>query len=551
MTRPLAILGGSVVDVDGCGVRRADVVIRDGLVAEMRSPGTAPSGCDAIDASGAYVIPGLIDAHVHIESSHLIPSRFGSLVASFGTTTAVCDPHEIVNVAGEAGLDFMLADAKASPCDLLFMLPSCVPATSLETSGAVLSAADTARLFRQHPELLGLAEMMDVNGVLDGDPDVIGKINAARKLGKLVDGHFPFGTGEKLRRYAGAGITSDHESVSAKEAIEKVACGMTVFIRHGGSARNLQAVLPAVAKAGFHSFCFCLDDATATHLVEAGGDILPIVRAAVSLGLDPVEAVAMATANPARHFGLSDRGAVREGLKADLAIVRDLSGFELIRVLKDGRTIPTRPRLPSPPSVPEVMSSVRPRGLDLRFPKPPKGAHVARVIQVLPTEITTPLIEVPVAEAPRLAHLAVVCRHGGRGGTAYGLAEGTGLVRGAVAQTIAHDSHNIIVIGANDADMRLAARRLAEIGGGVAVAISGSIVGEFPMPYGGLMTDLPPRAAVRAECALLAAIRRTGMDLPSPVTTLAFLSLPVIPELKITDLGLVDVPHGRFVDLYA
>jgi adenine deaminase len=196
------------------------------------------------------------------------------------------------------------------------------------------------------------------------------------------------------------------------------------------------------------------------------------------------------------------------------------------------------------------MSSVRPRGLDLHFPKPPKRARVARAIKVLPTEITTPSIEVPVADTPRLARLAVVCRHGGGGGTAYGLAEGTGLVRGAVAQTIAHDSHNIIVVGANDADMRLAARRLAEIGGGVAVALSGSIVGEFPMPYGGLMTDLPPRA-VRAERALLGAIRRTGMDLPSPVTTLAFLSLPVIPELKITDLGLVDVTRERFVDLYA
>lgn len=551
MTRPLAIIGGNVVDVDRCDVRRADVIVRDGLVAEIRRPGPTPTGCDIIEASGAFVIPGLINAHIHVESSHLVPSRFGSLVVSFGTTTAICDPHEIVNVAGEAGLVFMLSDAKASPCDLRFMLPSCVPATSLETSGATLTAADTARLFQRHPELLGLAEMMDVPGVLAGNPETTGKIDAARRLGKRVDGHFPFGSMEELRRYAAAGISSDHESVSAEDALEKVACGMSVFIREGGSARNLKAVLPAVTDRNFRSFCFCTDDATVAHLLKARGDMLPVVREAASSGLDPVHAVAMATANPARHYALSDRGSVREGLKADLAIVRDLKGFELVGVIKDGRPIRTRHRLPAPSNVPKVMSSVQPRGVGgLRFPAPPKRAQKARVIQVLPTEITTPMAEVPVADLPRLSRLAVVSRYGRRGGTAYGLAQGTGLARGAVAQTIAHDSHNIIVIGADDANMRLAVQRLKEIGGGVVVSLAGAIIGEFPMPYGGLMTDLAPRAAARAEHALLRAIRRTGIDLPSPITTLAFLSLPVIPELKITDLGLVDVPRGRFVDLY-
>lgn len=551
MTRPLAIIGGNVVDVDRCRVRRADVIVREGLIEEIRRTGTTPAGCAVIDASGAFIIPGLINAHIHIESSHLVPSRFGSLVASFGTTTAVCDPHEIVNVAGEAGLEFMLSDAKASPCDLLFMLPSCVPATTLETSGATLSAADTERLFDRHPELLGLAEMMDVPGVLSRDPETIGKIDAARRIGKRVDGHFPFGSREELRRYASAGITSDHESVSAEDALEKVACGMSVFIREGGSARNLKTVLRAVTDKNFRSFCFCTDDATVAHLLKAGGDMLPIVREAASSGLDPVLAVAIATANPARHYALSDRGSVREGLKADLAIVRDLKGFELLGVIKDGRPIKVRTRLSEPPHVAKVMSSVQPSGVGrLRFPTPPKHAHKARVIQVLPTEITTPMVEVPVADLPHLARLAVVSRYGRRGGTAYGFAQGTGLVRGAVAQTIAHDSHNIIVIGADDADMRLAVRRLKEIGGGVVVSLDGAIIGEFPMPYGGLMTDLAPRAAARAEHALLRAIRRTGIDLPSPITTLAFLSLPVIPELKITDLGLVDVHRGRFVDLY-
>ena len=546
----ITIVNANVVDVEACTVRRADVVMRDGTIESVREPGAAHGAGDVVDAGGAYILPGFIDAHVHVESSHLVPSRFGALLAAHGTTTAICDPHEIVNVAGESGLDFMLADAKASPCDLFFMLPSCVPATAFETSGANLTAEDTERILRSRPELLGLGEMMDVPGVLSGQEPVIRKIAAAKRLGKRVDGHFPLASGEALRRYAAAGISSDHESVSAAEALEKVGAGMAVLIREGGSARNLASVLPAVTDGNFRSFCFCIDDASARFL-EADGDILPIVRKAIALGLDPVRAVAIATINAARHYGLSDRGAVREGMKADLVVVRDLRRMEIAGVYKNGRPVASPGTPPPPPRTAAVLDSVHPRGVTgIRFPVPPPGASFARVMEVLPTELVTPLRKVPVADIAGLARLAVLDRYGVHDGAAYGLAAGTGLKRGAVAQTIAHDSHNLIVIGADDLDMRAAARRVAEIGGGVAVVQDGAVIGEFPLPYGGLMTDLGAAEAAKAERVLTEAIRKTGVTLPSPVITLAFLSLPVIPELKITDRGLVDVGRRRFVPLY-
>ncbi len=548
----LTLANVNVVDVETCAVRASDVEIRGGRIKAVRDRGEGTRGGEVLDAGGAFLLPGLIDAHVHIESSHLVPSRFGALLAANGTTTAVCDPHEIVNVAGEAGLDFMLSDAQASPCDLRFMLPSCVPATAFETSGATLTAADTEQIFLRHPELLGLGEMMDFPGVLAGREEPLKKIAAARRLGKPVDGHFPLASGAALRRYATTGITSDHESVSADEAREKVAAGMQVLIREGGSARNLAAVLPAVTDENYRSFCFCIDDASVGFLLAEGGDIRPILRKAVALGLDPVRAVALATINAARHYGLADRGAVRAGLKADLLLVRDLTDFEILRVFKDGRPVPSALDLPAPPRPPEILSSVRPQGVSsIRFPVPTPGATVAHVMQVLPTELLTPLRTLPLVETEGLARLAVLDRYGVHADIAYGLAAGTGLRRGAVAQTIAHDSHNLIVLGADDRDMRVAAGRLAEIGGGVAVAIDGEVVSEFHLPYGGLMTDLPAEEAAKAEHALTDAIRRTGVDLPSPVITLAFLSLAVIPELKITDRGLVDVNCGCFIPLYA
>ncbi len=546
----MTITNAKVVDVLSGAVHESDVVVSDGTIVRIGGAPVRGNG-GTVDAGGACLLPGLIDAHVHVESSHLLPSRFGRALLARGTTTAVCDPHEIVNVAGGDGLAFMLADAEASPCDLLFTLPSCVPATDLETAGARLTAADTEALFDRHPRLLGLGEMMNYPGVLADDPEVLAKITAARRRGKPVDGHFPLGSGDALRKYAAAGITSDHESVTREEALEKVANGMSVFIREGSSARNLDAVVAAVTDANKASFCFCADDASAAHLLESG-DVLCALRKAVKAGLDPLMAVRIATLNAARHYGLSDRGAIAEGLRADMLLVRDLENFEIVRVFKSGKPFEPSPDPAPAPAPRAITASVRiDPDFRLAFPEPPPGATAANVIRILPTEIITARERVALDGLAdgSIARLAVVSRYG-NGNVSCGFVKNTGLRSGAVAQTIGHDSHNVTVVGKSVADMELAVRRLGEIQGGVVVACGGRVLAEFALPYGGLMCDLPAAEAAKRETALIRTMRSLGVTLPSPVVSLSFLSLPVIPELKLTDKGLVDGTAFSFVPLY-
>ncbi len=466
----------------------------------------------------------------------------------------MCDPHEIVNVAGEDGLAFMLKDAEASPCDLLFMLPSCVPATNLETAGAKLTAADTERLFEKYPQLLGLGEMMNFPGVLANDPEVIGKITAARSRGKPIDGHFPMGSGEALKAYVAAGITSDHESVAREEALEKVSAGMTVLIREGASARNLAALIGGVTSRNKASFCFCADDVSAGWLVQ-NGDILPAIRKAVQAGMNPIHAVQLATLHAARHYKLSDRGAIAEGLRADLVLVKDLTSFDILRVFKAGRPIDATPAPPPAPATQTVIDSLRVSD-DFRLtpptpPTPPPGTTRAHVMEILPTEIITKKTSVAISELNQanLASVAVVSRYG-NGNISYGFVKNTGLRSGAVAQSIGHDSHNITVIGKSGADMTCAVRRLNDIRGGVVIVEDGKILAEFALPYGGLMCDLSAEDTAAKETCLIDALRKLGITLPSPVISFAFLSLPVIPELKLTDKGLVDVGRFDFVPLY-
>lgn len=483
---------------------------------------------------GFYRLPAFIDAHVHVESSHLTPSRFGRLIAAQGTLTAICDPHEIVNVMGEAGLDFMLADAKRSPADLRFTLPSCVPATPFETSGAALSAADTARLFAAHSELIGLGEMMNVPGVLADDPEVLGKIAAAKAAGKRIDGHFPGGRGAALSRYAAAGISSDHETLTADEALEKVAAGMTVFIREGSAAKNLAQLLPAVTDANWERFCFCTDDISAADLLSSGG-IINCIRTAVRLGMDPERAVALATVNPARHYGLtiSDR---------DYVVVRDLTGFEIVRVVKDGRPLPS----PSDSAV-SVLSPGGNAGVStvhlpdlsgrvFRAPEPKDGR--LDVIGVVDGSLLTEHLRREPSDTDDLALLTVIERHGKNGNIASAWTARTGLRRGAIATTVAHDHHNLLVLGNDADDIRAAATHLASIGGGLCVVMDGKILADLPLPIAGLMSASPAAdVAARIE-ALKTAARQTGSTLSDPFATLSFLALPVIPALKLTDRGL-------------
>ena len=479
-------------------------------------------------ADGLYRLPAFIDAHVHVESSHLTPARFGRLIAAQGTLTAVCDPHEIVNVMGEAGLGFMLEDAKGSPADLRFTLPSCVPATPFETSGAALSAADTARLFATHPGLIALGEMMNVPGVLSGDAEVLGKIAAAKAAGRPIDGHFPGGCGEALVRYAAAGVSSDHESLTAAEAREKVAAGITVFIREGSAAKNLADLLPAVDDSNWERFCFCTDDISARDLLSSGG-IVNCIRKAVALGMDPERAVALATVNPARHYGLTPS-------ESDYVVVEDLVSFKIVRVMKDDRPLPTT--VP-PPGNDAGTGTIRLPDLShhvFRAPAPKNG--LLDVIGVNDGSLVTDHLRRDPSDTRDLALLTVVERHGRNGNIASAWTARTGLHRGAIASTVAHDHHNLIVLGNNPDDIRLAATHLADLGGGQCVVMDGRILADLPLPVAGLMSREPAERVAAELTGLLAASRETGCTLADPFATLSFLALPVIPALKLTDRGL-------------
>ena len=478
---------------------------------------------------GTYRLPPLVDAHVHVESSYLTPSRFGAAIALNGTLHAVCDPHEIVNVMGESGLGWMLADARRSPAELHFSLPSCVPSTSFETSGAMISAEDTKRLFAKHPELIGLGEVMDVPGVLGGSRETLAKIAAARSAGKPIDGHFPGGCGEQLRQYAAAGIGSDHESVSAGEALEKVAAGMMVFIREGSAAKNLEEVLPAVNDDNWESFAFCTDDISAHDLLNGGG-ILGAIRKAVRLGMDPERAVALGSVNAARHFGIRLE-------EDDYVVVRDLRDFEIVRVVKGGRTLLPEDEASMATS---VENTVHLPALETRvFPAPmPNEDGEIEVIGVNDGSLLTDRIVRKVGDTDDLTLLTVIERHGRNGNIASAWTARTGLRRGAIASTVAHDHHNLIVLGNEPNEIRLAAERLRTIGGGLCVVLDGAVAAEMPLPVAGLM-GLGSAADI-SEClvGMLATARRTGCTLANPFATMSFLALPVIPELKLTDRGL-------------
>ena len=477
---------------------------------------------------GFYRLPAFIDAHVHVESSHLTPARFGRLLAAQGTLTAVCDPHEIVNVMGETGLEFMLADATRSPADLRFATPSCVPATPFETSGAALSAADTARLFAAHPELIALGEMMNVPGVLADDPEVLGKIAAAKAAGKRIDGHCPGLRGKALSRYAASGISSDHEALTAEEAAEKVAAGLTVFIREGSAAKNLANLLPAVNDGNWERFCFCTDDISAADLLASGG-IINCIRTAVRLGMAPERAVALATINPARHYGLrlSDH---------DYVVVRDLVNFEIVRVVKDGQSLPDSD---GDDPLPHAANTVRLPDLSghiFQAPAPKDG--LLDVIGVIDGSLITEHLRRDPSDTGDLALLTVIERHGRNGNIASAWTARTGVRRGAIATTIAHDHHNLLVLGNDAADIRTAAAHLAALGGGQCVVLNGEVRADLPLPIAGLMSARPAEDVAARTRALNAAARQTGCTLSDPFATLSFLALPVIPALKLTDQGL-------------
>lgn len=561
--RPASLMlrGGRVLNIFTREIVEADLLIEGGVVAAVGSG--YPAGEQVIDLAGGFVIPGFIDAHIHLESTLLLPAQFAAVVLPHGTTAVIADPHEIANVLGEVGVNYMLEAAEKLPLDLYFMAPSCVPSTDMETAGGELTPEQVERLL-DHPRVLGLAEMMNFPGVIHGDQAVAAKIAAARRRGKPVDGHLPAMGGRELQAYLAAGISTDHEAVTAVEALEKVSCGMRVIIREGSAARNLSALLPAVKAAGSRWFMFGSDDKEAGELLSAG-HIDELLRRAVAQGGDPFDAVEMASLNPALHYGLERRGAVAPGYRADLVVVDDLKNFRVRLVLKDGRVVaregaPVVEIAAYPPGE-ELLQTVRLARESRRDDFELKvGPGAVPVIGIIPEQIITEklLLEPRRSENgfvradPQrdIIKVAVVERHRRSGRVAVGLLRGLGLRRGAIASSVAHDSHNIIVAGVSEAAMAAAVSALARCGGGFAVVDEpAEPAALLPLPVAGIISTEPAAGVAAALEKVTAAAHALGAEPAQPFLTLSFLALPVIPHLKITDRGLFDVDSFSFIQL--
>jgi adenine deaminase len=549
----LVLTGGRVANVYTGEWQETHVALYDGVIVGLGDY-TGPQ----LSMTGRYILPGFIDGHLHLESSMLTPRELSRALLPLGTTTVVADPHEIANVWGLRGLDYLLQGSEDLPVDFFFMLPSCVPATSLETSGARLEAENLER-YRCHPRVLGLAEVMNFPGVLAGAPDLLAKI-ALFPQGP-VDGHAPLLSGKALNAYRLAGIGSDHECTNLTEAQEKLRLGFYVMVREGSLAKNLADLLPAVTPGSLRRTMLVTDDCHPEDLVECG-HLNHLIRKAVSLGLDPLAAVTMATLNPAEYFWLRDRGAVAPGLAADLVVVEDLKAFRIDKVLKNGHLLVDQGKLIADPEIagPSIpTSSMQVQGLDLAAFSPLAAGSVAKVIGLIPGQLLTEkrVLSAPVREG-RLAadptrdllKVAVVERHHGTGRLGLGLVQGFGLRRGALASSVAHDSHNIIVVGASEADMLRAVQHLVDLGGGLAVVSGGQVIADLALPIAGLITPWPLDQVAATYGALKKAYQALGGILPDPFMALSFLALPVIPALKLTDLGLIDVDRFQVVPLF-
>ena len=541
----LVVRGGRVLSVFTREWLEVDVAVADGFVVGLGEY----EGAETLDAGGRWVVPGFVDAHMHLESSKLLVDEFARLVLPLGTTAVVADPHEIANVLGTDGVHWLLDACDDVPLDVFVMASSCVPASRFESPRRELTTGDLEGLLRRR-RVIGLAEMMNFPGVIAGDEHELAKLRL--EGASHVDGHAPGVLGRQLNAYAAAGIRSDHEAYTAEEGRQRLRAGMWLLIREASAARNLEALLPVVREFGPSRIAFCTDDREPEHIVDEG-HVNSIVRASVAQGIAPEDALVMASHNAATWHGLAQLGAVAPGYQADLLLLPDLERFEPEVVLKRGRPVDEFAR----PLVPEwVKHTVRAAPTSAGdFALRSSGGRV-RVIGVVPDQIVTAsLVEeatardgLVVADPERdLAKVAVVERHLGTGRIGLGLVHGFGLREGAIASTIAHDAHNIVAVAMDDADLQHAVARLVELGGGIVVVSGGEVRAELPLPVAGLLADLPLTDVVDASRACADAARALGCTLPSPFQSLAFLALSVIPSLKITDHGLVDVHRFELV----
>ncbi len=544
----VVIEGGKIFSVFTREWLETEIAICDGYVAGLGEY----AGKEVVHARGKYVVPGLIDAHMHLETVKLLVDEFARLVLPMGTTTVVADPHEIANVLGTDGIHWLADVADEVPLDIFFMASSCVPASKFESPRRALTLGDLQGLLRRR-RVIGLAEMMNYPGVVSGDPHELDKLGLESSH---VDGHAPGLLGPGLQAYAAAGIRSDHECYSAEEGRQRLRAGMWVLIREATAARNLEALAPLVAEFGPHRLALCTDDREPEHISEVG-HMNHVVRTAVELGVSPEDALMMATLNPALWHGLREFGAIAPGYVADLLLLPDLESFEPDVVLKRGAPVEEYPS----PAVPEwVRNTVRVAPTASNDFAIPWEGGAARVIGLIEGQIVTddlreePKVEdrFAVADPERdVLKIAVVERHLGTGRIGLGFVKGFGLQRGAIATSLAHDAHNIVVVGVDDGDMARAVGRLSETGGGLVVIADRGVQAELPLPVAGILSDAPFEEVVELSDACLAAVRELGCEFPAPFQTLSFLALSVIPKLKITDQGLIDVEAFEIVGLEA
>lgn len=543
-----------VVNVFSGETEDGDVALEGGYIAGIGQF----EGFDEIDLEGKFVCPGFIDGHVHIESAMVTPQVFASVVVARGTTSVIADPHEIANVMGVEGIQYMLRASMGLPLVVHIMVPSCVPATSFETSGAVITARDIQSLLKEEG-ILGLGELMNYPGVLAGDPEVMAKIAAAKD--RIIDGHGAGLMGEDLNAYCLAGISTDHECISREEALERVGLGMYVAIREGTAAKNLESIIPAINRENWGRFMFCTDDRHLEDIITEG-HIDHCIRKSIRLGLDPVTAIRLSTINPAQCYNLKRQGAVAPGYRGDLVVVDNLGDFNVERVFVLGRPVEEKGRASTEKtiggsSLPQS-NSINLAPFDAGVFKIKSSAKRVPIIQILPGSIVTGFeygeadtkdgLLVPPADSDILK-IAVMERHRATGNVSAAFIRGLGLKNGAIASSVAHDSHNVIVVGDDDCLMEKAVLALQECGGGYCIVDGGdNDIICLPLPVAGLMTDRPAHEVRTRLEVLLKKARDMGVhENIDPFITLSFMALPVIPSLKITDRGLFDVNSFKFV----
>lgn len=545
----------NLVNVVSGEIYSSDIAIDGQLIVGI---GNEYEAKNVLDLNGFYASPGFIDGHVHIESSMVTVSQFARAVVPLGTTSVIADPHEIANVLGYEGIRFMMESAKYNPLNVFFTLPSCVPSTKLETAGSQLRAFDIFPFLREK-WVVGLGEMMNFPGVIYGDEEVLDKIKIASE--KRIDGHAPGVTGKNLSAYIAAGISSDHESTTPEEALEKLRMGMYVMIREGTGTKNLRDLLQMVTPENCRRCIFCTDDRHPHDILDEG-HINFMIKTAIEYGIDPISAIRMATLNPAEYFNLRKLGFLSPGNFADIVIIEDLENFNIKMVFKNGQLVAENGKMEYEshfkPEV-KVRGSVNIKWLEGDEFKIPAKSNRCRIIGLIKDQIVTEAIEdhpkiedgFVISDPERdLLRCYVVERHHGSGNIGKGLVKGFGLKKGAIASSISHDSHNIVVVGVNDDDIFKAVTQINKMGGGLSVVADGRVLDAIDLPIAGLMSSEPLEVVNERLQQLIQVTKKLGCLLADPFMAISFLALPVIPKLKITDLGLVDVDKFEFVDLF-